>query len=305
VCSICNRPGGSCMQCRVVNCSAYFHPWCAHKKGLLQSEAEGIDEEKVGFYGRCMFHVAHYECDSNAHPVDVKFDSPEQGDISCARTGGYRGRKKDGFRHNIHSQSSENGACVVPQEQIDVWLYINRHKSRTRSILKPLVSDIEYDCRKEYARYKQTKGWKHLVVYKSGIHGLGLYTSCFISRGAMVVEYVGEIVGLRVADKREIEYQTATIFQYKSACYFFRIDNEHIIDATLKGGIARFVNHSCLPNCIAKVISVRNEKKVVFFADRDINPGEEITYNYHFNHEDEGKKIPCLCNSKNCRRYLN
>lgn len=45
--------------------------------------------------------------------------------------------------------------------------------------------------------------------------------------------------------------------------------------------------------------------QVVFFAERDINPGEEITYDYHFNHEDEGKKIPCFCNSKNCRRYLN
>ena len=61
-----------------------------------------------------------------------------------------------------------------------------------------------------------------------------------------VVEYVGEIVGLRVADKRETEYQSGRKLQYKSACYFFRIDKEHIIDATRKGGIARFVNHSCL-----------------------------------------------------------
>lgn len=45
--------------------------------------------------------------------------------------------------------------------------------------------------------------------------------------------------------------------------------------------------------------------KVVFFAERDIFPGEEITYDYHFNNEDEGKKIPCYCNSKNCRRYMN
>jgi SET domain-containing protein len=60
-----------------------------------------------------------------------------------------------------------------------------------------------------------------------------------------VVEYVGEIVGQRVADKREIEYQSGKQQQYKSACYFFKIDREHIIDATRKGGIARFVNHSC------------------------------------------------------------
>lgn len=53
-------------------------------------------------------------------------------------------------------------------------------------------------------------------------------------------------MGLRVADKRENEYQSGRKLQYKSACYFFRIDKEHIIDATRKGGIARFVNHSCL-----------------------------------------------------------
>ncbi|XP_066397696.1 uncharacterized protein [Miscanthus floridulus] len=120
-----------------------------------------------------------------------------------------------------------------------------------------------------------------------------------------VVEYVGEIVGQRVADKREIEYQSGKRQQYKSACYFFKIDREHIIDATRKGGIARFVNHSCQPNCVAKIISVRNEKKVMFFAERHINPGEEITYDYHFNREDEGQRIPCFCRSRYCRRYLN
>ncbi|XP_010244759.1 PREDICTED: uncharacterized protein LOC104588505 isoform X2 [Nelumbo nucifera] len=305
VCSMCKRPGGSCINCRVVNCSVQFHPWCAHQKGLLQSEVEGADNEKVGFYGRCMIHAAQHLCDSDIHLADTKTDSAEKNEATCARTEGYKGRKRDGFRHNLPGQSNKNGGCLVPQEQINAWLHINGQKSCTRGFLKPLPSDVEYDCRKEYARYKQAKGWKHLVVYKSGIHALGLYTSRFIARGAMVVEYVGEIVGLRVADKREVEYQSGRRLQYKSACYFFRIDKEHIIDATRKGGIARFVNHSCLPNCVAKVISVRNEKKVVFFAERDINPGEEITYDYHFNHEDEGKKIPCFCNSKNCRRYLN
>ncbi|XP_042482174.1 uncharacterized protein LOC122062599 isoform X2 [Macadamia integrifolia] len=311
VCSMCYRPGGSCIQCRVANCSVQFHPWCAHQKGLLQSEVEGVDNEKVGFYGRCEIHATHYKCVREDHHVDTRTESPEQKDTTCARTEGYKGRRRDGFIHNHHGQSSDNGGCLVPQEQINAWLHINGQKSSTRGFLKPPASDVEYDCRvlsscqKEYARYKQAKGWKHLVVYKSGIHALGLYTSRFISRGSMVVEYVGEIVGLRVADKRENDYQSGRKLQYKSACYFFRIDKEHIIDATRKGGIARFVNHSCLPNCVAKVISVRNEKKVVFFAERDINPGEEITYDYHFNHEDEGKKIPCFCNSKNCRRYLN
>jgi len=52
-------------------------------------------------------------------------------------------------------------------------------------------------------------------------------------------------VGLRVADKREAEYHSGKRLQYQGACYLFRIDTEQIIDATRKGGIARFVNHSC------------------------------------------------------------
>ncbi|KAL0904780.1 hypothetical protein M5K25_026930 [Dendrobium thyrsiflorum] len=303
VCSLCGRHGGSCIKCRVSNCSIHFHPWCAHQKGLLQSELEGEDNEKVSFYGNCILHARNNYHHTDSQPMNVEAPNPRIKEWACARTEGFRGRDR-GFILNYQKSFTDGDGCIVSQVQINAWLHINGQKSCMRGV-KPACSDVEYDLRKEYIRYKLSKGWKRLVVYKSGIHALGLYTSQFIARGAMVVEYVGEIVGLRVADKREIEYQSGRRLQCKSACYFFRIDKEHIIDATRKGGIARFVNHSCLPNCVAKIISIKNEKKVVFFAERDINPGEEITYDYHFNREDEGKKIPCFCNSKNCRRYLN
>ncbi|XP_042756783.1 uncharacterized protein LOC111909928 isoform X3 [Lactuca sativa] len=300
VCSMCKRGGGCCIRCRVVDCVVDFHPWCAHQKGLLQSEVEGADNEKVGFYGRCEVHAAN-KYKTNSESIEfVRGDGNE----TCARTEGYKGRKREGFRHD----SKEKARCVVGQEQVDAWNHMNQQLSLKKQIQRAtqaVQEVVESDPRKEYGRYKQSKGWKHLVVYKSGIHALGLYTSMFISQSEMVVEYVGEIVGLRVADRREREYESGKQLQYKSACYFFRIDKEHIIDATRKGGIARFVNHSCQPNCVAKVITVRGEKKVVFFAERDIYPGEEITYDYHFNNEDEAKKILCSCNSNNCRRYLN
>uniref|UniRef100_A0A0D3H9X4 Histone-lysine N-methyltransferase n=1 Tax=Oryza barthii TaxID=65489 RepID=A0A0D3H9X4_9ORYZ len=286
-CSMCNRTGGSFMGCRDVNCSVLFHPWCAHQKGLLQSEPEGEHNENVGFYGRCLDHAMF-----DPNHVNPKKECLRSNDWTCARTEGFRGRKGDSFGANRSRKPEEKfGECSVSQEQINAWIRINGSKSCMRG--------------QEYVHYKQLKGWKHLVVYKSGIHGLGLYTSEFIPRGSMVVQYVGEIVGQCVADKREVEYQSGKRQQYKSACYFFKIDKEHIIDATRKGGIARFINHSCQPNCVAKIISVRNEKKVVFFAERHINPGEEITYDYHFNREDEGQRIPCFCRSRSCRRYLN
>ncbi|KAI3683972.1 hypothetical protein L1987_84489 [Smallanthus sonchifolius] len=307
VCSMCKRPGGRCIRCRVMGCTIHFHPWCAHQKGLLQSEVEGADNDKVGFYGRCELHATEdHHCNHTTNSQSMQIACLHEKE-TCARTKGYMGRKREGFRHDSQRNPSGGAGCIVPQEQVDAWNYINRQLLFKKRLQKTLqtVQDVESDFRKEYARYKQSKGWKHLVVYKSGIHALGLYTSLFISQSAMVVEYVGEIVGLRVADRRETEYQSGKQLQYKSACYFFRIDKENIIDATRKGGIARFVNHSCQPNCVAKVLTVRGEKKVVFFAERDIYPGEEITYDYHFNNEDEGKKILCSCNSNNCRRYLN
>ncbi|KAK8914471.1 Histone-lysine N-methyltransferase ATX4 [Platanthera zijinensis] len=250
-----------------------------------------------------MLHARNdYHTDSP--PINAETPSHIIKEWSCARTEGFKGRGKGRFP-NYQIPFNDGDGCIVSQVQINAWVHINGQKSCIRGGVEPACSDVEHDLRKEYIRYKLSKGWKHLVVYNSSIHDLGLYTSRFITRGAMVVEYVGEVVGLRVADKREIEYQSGRRLQCKSACYFFRIDREQIIDATRKGGIARFVNHSCLPNCVAKVISIKNEKKVVFFAERDINPGEEVTYDYHFNREDEGMKIPCFCNSKNCRRFLN
>ncbi|XP_056174705.1 uncharacterized protein LOC115686186 isoform X3 [Syzygium oleosum] len=270
---------------------------------LLQSEVEGINDKNVHFYGRCVHHDKDDDCGSTTIGVS---DIVCSGDIlRCARTEGYEERNWDNVHSNSHGLYQGKCGSLVPPDQVNAWTHIHGQKKCSQAILQLPHSVAESDCRKEYGRYKQAKGWKRLVVYKSGIHALGLYASQFIYRGEMVVEYVGEIVGLRIADKREREYQSGRRIQCKSACYFFRIDKEHIIDATRKGGIARFVNHSCQPNCVAKVISVRDEKKVIFFAQRDILPGEEITYDYHFNHEDEGKKIPCHCKSINCRRYLN
>lgn len=96
----------------------------------------------------------------------------------------------------------------------------------------------------------------------------------------------------------------------QGSCYLFRIDRYEIVDATMKGNLARFVNHCCDPCCYARIVSVdmgredgRSEKKIVFMAKRDISPGEELTYDYHFAIEDE--KVPCFCGAKACRGFMN
>lgn len=140
---------------------------------------------------------------------------------------------------------------------------------------------------------------KQLKFSRSAIHDWGLYALEPIERGDMVIEYVGEIIRQQVADHREKRYERQGI----GSSYLFRIDEDTVIDATKCGNIARFINHSCDPSCTAKIITVYGQKKIVIYAQRDIGLGEEITYDYKFPLEDE--KIPCLCGSVICRKYLN
>jgi len=120
-----------------------------------------------------------------------------------------------------------------------------------------------------------------------------------IEQHDMVIEYIGEVIRQKVADIREKRYEKMGI----GSSYLFRIDEDTIIDATRKGNLARFINHSCDPNCYARVITVDGQKKIVIYSKKDIGIGEEITYDYKFPIEEE--KIPCLCGSPKCRGTLN
>jgi hypothetical protein len=142
---------------------------------------------------------------------------------------------------------------------------------------------------------------KRLKFEKSSIHSWGLFAMEPIAADDMVIEYIGEIIRQKVADEREKRYQRMGI----GSSYMFRIDDDAIIDATYSGNLARFINHSCDPNCYAQIITVESQKKIVIYSKRDIQVGEEITYDYKFPIEPEEFKIPCLCKSAKCRGTLN
>lgn len=87
------------------------------------------------------------------------------------------------------------------------------------------------------------------------------------------------------------------------SCYMFRIDEDTIVDATRVGNVARFINHSCEPNCYSRIVSVEGVKKIVIFAKRRLRRGEEIKYDYQFPLEDD--KIPCYCGALSCTGFMN
>lgn len=132
----------------------------------------------------------------------------------------------------------------------------------------------------KYSKMKAVPMEDRLVARRSHIHGWGLFTKLDMKKDDMITEYMGEIVRQCIADKREAGYEISG----EGSCYMFRLDLSRIVDATVVGCMARFMNHCCQPNAYAKIITVDTElgidKKIAVFANRDIGSGEEITYDY-------------------------
>ncbi|CAF2074749.1 unnamed protein product [Rotaria magnacalcarata] len=150
-------------------------------------------------------------------------------------------------------------------------------------------------------QYRKLKiEWRqNIYLAKSRIQGLGLFAARDLEKHTMIIEYIGELIRNEVANKREKLYE-----QQNRGIYMFRLDDDHVVDATMSGCLARYINHSCEPNAITEVVQVEKENKIVIITNRRILKGEEIMYDYKFNFEDDSK-IPCLCGALNCRKWMN
>ncbi|XP_049336810.1 histone-lysine N-methyltransferase 2C isoform X2 [Astyanax mexicanus] len=152
------------------------------------------------------------------------------------------------------------------------------------------------------SQYRRMKAeWKsNVYLARSRIQGLGLYAARDIEKDTLVIEYIGTIIRNEVANRKEKMYESQN-----RGVYMFRIDSEHVIDATITGGPARYINHSCAPNCIAEVVTFEKDHKIMITSNRRIQRGEELCYDYKFDLEDDQHKIPCHCGAVNCRKWMN
>jgi uncharacterized protein len=131
---------------------------------------------------------------------------------------------------------------------------------------------------------------------KSSIQGTGAFATAAIPRGTRIVEYTGERVSHAEGDRRYDGKES------KGPVLLFTVDNRTVIDAGVNGNEARFVNHSCHPNCEANI----ERGHVYLDALRDISPGEELAYDYALTRdglEDSASEaiFRCRCGAKDCR----
>ena len=124
-----------------------------------------------------------------------------------------------------------------------------------------------------------------LIIRSSQIHAAGCYTTEPIRKRSRIVEYTGPRISKEVADEK---------YQYSPTTYLFGVgDGSKVIDGH---GVAMFINHSCDPNC--ETTEVRGHVWVK--ALRDIEPGEELTYDYNLYDGDDDEAL-CNCGAVTCR----
>jgi SET domain-containing protein len=139
-----------------------------------------------------------------------------------------------------------------------------------------------------------------VAVRKSRIQGRGVFATRRIRGGTVVIEYKGPRISPEKADELyddDSDDRTHT--------FLFTVDDDTVIDATRRGGPARFINHSCEPNCR----SFLEGGRVYIEAVRDIEPGEELTYDYLLDRPGRRTRAvearyPCHCGSRRCRGTL-
>ena len=156
-------------------------------------------------------------------------------------------------------------------------------KSNTK---KTRTNEINVEVMKSFDFYKD------LIIKQSKIHGMGIFTPIEIKKDTLIMEYKGEIIGKCMSDKREKFYRMNNL----DSIYMFTVSEDMIIDATMTGNKARYINHSCNPNC--QSITSMSDKSIKYCSIRDIKPEEELTINYYMP-IDESYDI-CRCGDELC-----
>jgi SET domain-containing protein len=141
---------------------------------------------------------------------------------------------------------------------------------------------------------------RRYAVRRSKIHGRGVFALADLPKGTRLMEYLGERITPREADRRyAIEHE------HSPHTMLFSVDDKVVIDATRWGNSARFINHSCSPNCEA----TEEESRIFIETTRKVSAGEELTYDYNLVLEERHTPAvkaahSCFCGTRRCRGTL-
>jgi uncharacterized protein len=140
-----------------------------------------------------------------------------------------------------------------------------------------------------------------IIIKDSSIHCKGIFAKKNISKGTQIIEYVGEKITKKEADRRgEIVLQLSKDHLVQGGVYIFEINKRYDIDGNVSWNTARYINHCCEPNCETENI----KGHIWIISTKDIKQGEELFYNYGYEFDEYYHEHPCKCQSKRCVGYI-
>ncbi|SJL11215.1 related to Histone-lysine N-methyltransferase, H3 lysine-36 specific [Armillaria ostoyae] len=158
------------------------------------------------------------------------------------------------------------------------------------------------DCRcQSYCQNRrfQNKEYASIEIVKTEMKGYGLRAEEDLSKDTFIYEYIGDVVNNQSFKKRMRDYASEGIEHF----YFMMLQKDEFIDATKNGGIGRFANHSCNPNCYVAKWTIGNSVRMGIFAKRYIKKNEELTFNYNVDpcrHQAQ----TCYCGEPQCVGFI-
>ena len=163
--------------------------------------------------------------------------------------------------------------------------------------MKPMYSNMPTSPASTPATAPARLAGRRIQVRRSGVHGKGVFCVAALAKGETVIEYKGETVTWKEALRRH-PHDPA----HPDHTFYFHLDDEHVIDGKVDGNSARWINHSCRPNCEAE----EDAGRVFIVALRKIKPGEELFFDYGLILDERQtakvrKRYECRCGARACR----
>jgi hypothetical protein len=143
------------------------------------------------------------------------------------------------------------------------------------------------------------KQYADVSVIKTDKKGFGLRANRDMVPGDFVFEYIGEVIDERTFRRRMIQYDQEGIKHF----YFMSLTKGEFVDATKRGNLGRFCNHSCNPNCFVDKWVVADKLRMGIFVERSVRAGEELVFNYNVDRYGADPQ-PCYCGEPNCSGFI-